>query len=411
MLLRIPILRIRMGPISASRVLSMDVIVDCETDCGTAVVAAGVDIKKRSSRASGSKEKWHDTGGMSSSLLTELKGVFPQLSDAALMRRLEMYDYNVERTLESLCDDPPSNVGADVHEHEDVITFGSLILDGKVNQNTPRVSLEMIEIQPNLQLHKDVNNGDCIFYCLYLMLSRLVTFSTSFMSSPKELAAMVRAPVIQYIEDHWTEHSLVADMPWWQIIKFTHHEGIPEWEREEYNGDWGSTAEDSLIGWKKVRDSFYGSEAEMTAFVEMMWNYGIPLVIRVWRKNNDSEELNCSSTMRHPFINTNDCYVGDILHSGQLDSGQAHCQLMRSASFQTVIFVSEEEEEDEKPLKRKRKKKDDDPDYKPPKNTKSKSDEGDDEPYYSSRKYNHRMQKEREKKAMKNRRRHEAPYR
>lgn len=291
-----------------------------------------------------------------SEALAQLKAVWP-FSDAVLKQRLEECEHDVERTMESLCDDPPSDILAGVNDEKDVITFGAFLLDGKVNENTSRMSLT---IEPKSRLHVDVKNGDCVFYCLYLMLSRLVTFSLSTPCSPRELATIVRTPIIQYIEDHWTEHSLVADMPWWQVIKLTHHEGIPEWEKDEYNGDWGFTAEDSLIGWKKVRDDFYGSDAEMTAFVEMMWQYGIPLVIRVWRKT-ELDELVCSSKIHHSLIDPDSCYVGDILHSGKLDSGQAHCQLMRSASFQAAIFVAEEEEK--KPSKRK--KKDDDPDYEP----------------------------------------------
>ena len=315
-----------------------------------------------------------------SDALVQLKAVFP-LSDAVLQQRLEAYGYDVQVTMESLCDDPIANEGTDVlavvNDEKDIITFGSLLLNGKVNENTSRMPLA---IEHKSRLHVDIKNGDCVFYCLYLILTRLVTFSLSAPCSPKELATIVRAPIIQYIEDHWTGHSIIAGMPWWKVIKLTHHEGIPEWEKDEYNGDWGFTAEDSLIGWKKVRDDLYGSDAEMTAFVEMMWQYGIPLAIRVWRKN-DNDELICSSKIKHHFINPDSCYVGDILHSGKLDSGQAHCQLMRSASFQTAIFVAEEEE-DKKPSKRKkkddkkpskRKKKDDDPDYEPNKKQINKS--------------------------------------
>lgn len=351
---------------------------------------------------------------MADECIVQMKAVF-SYSDAVLRQRLIAYGNDVERAMESLCDDPPSDIGADVPK-DVIITFGPL--DGKVNESMSRVSFE---IEPKRQLHADVNNGDCVFYCLYLILSRLVTFPLSPLS-PRELATIVRAPIIQYIEDHWTEHSIVADMPWWQVIKLQHHEGIPEWERDEYNGDWGCTAEDSLKGWKNVRDDFYGSEAEMTAFVEMMWQYDIPLAIRVWRKNGINE-LACSSRIHYPLMNADACYVGDILHTGKLDSGQAHCQLMRSGSFQRTIFVAEEEEEEEKSSKRK--KKDDDPDYEPSKKLKKKaepptrntkketkgdSDSDCDMPVSGRRKMRQRLADEQDKKARSGRRLHENAY-
>jgi hypothetical protein len=290
--------------------------------------------------------------------LSQLKDIFT-CSDEVLRQRLEAYDYNVERAIESMCNDPP-NV------QQDVVTFGCLG-KGTVNVNTPRTS---ITSAPQANIHPDVSNGDCVFFCLYLILSQVISFSSDLnVFSPKDLAAIVRTPIIQFIEDNWFSNSLVSDMPWWQIIKMTHHEGIPDWEREKYNGDWGTTAEEGLAGWKNVRDEFYGSEAEMTAFVELMWQkYGIPIAIRVWRKNG-SDELDRSSTIHCPCVDVNALYVGDILHTGRLDSNRAHCQLMRSGSFQAPIPIPEK---DEKKSTRTRRKIDDDPDYEPPTERKKK---------------------------------------
>jgi hypothetical protein len=285
----------------------------------------------------------------------------------ALRERLGMYNGDVNSCIDSILTNPPEVGHVDVTAGNvpvpPPVLFRTTLVENFMT-NDSIVELDVRTEGPTVaRIHPDlVQNGDCLFYCLGLILLRLyhVSASSVYASFPslsdvvaESLAAQVRTDIFQYIEDHWADISLISRQTWWETMKLAHNVAIPESEKQEHGDeDWGDTADTTLIAWKAKRYDFYGSSVEINAVVEMVWYMDkIPLVIRQWRTEGRQLYKLPSSLMHDIFdANLQSCVIADMLHSGANDTNQAHWQLMNHGSF---LYV--EEEETEGPTTRRRK--------------------------------------------------------
>lgn len=209
-----------------------------------------------------------------------------------------------------------------------------------VRSKAPRLTCysesEVAHAAPPLQptFFAEITNGDCVFFCLWLVLKQLCGSTDN--RAREHMAAEMRAHIFEYIESRWSQRSRIAHATWCDLITLTHNTAVPEeqrnvlWERNE------------LCAWKLKRDAMYGSVPEITAFAELLADNGIHVAIRVWRYHGNDLTMSASIYPR----GASRLYVADLLHTGTMDSADAHMQLMRNASFQTRKRTRERKEPD-----------------------------------------------------------------
>ena len=274
-----------------------------------------------------------------------------------MRERLHLYNGDVPATIESLLENPPPHNVPENVINDSQREYYLQCMGPRMKKDTPLCTTDT-PLKTDV-LDDRVQNGDCAFYCLAQMLFFIYTFVNypSNISSARvaeDIAFMMRSEVFRYIEDHWSD--------WWERMKLQHYDSIPDWEKREHGDvDWGNTPDATRPVWVGKRDEFYGTEVEMSAFADMLWEEDkISLLIRVWREE-DGKHLKLAS-LHHPDADPETCIVADVVHTGQTDTNEAHWQLMNSGSF----WVEDTEGTHEK-KKKKRKKgdEDDDPDYIP----------------------------------------------
>jgi hypothetical protein len=136
-------------------------------------------------------------------------------------------------------------------------------------------------------------------------------------------------------------------MTWCDMVTLCHNTAIAPEERGALTM-WGRGAGERLQAWKLERDDIYGGQPEIAAFVEILASYGgIGLVVRVWRRDSNGEIGDRPSftvsppPIRHGWhrrgfrgeAGNRRVLVADLLHSGAMDSSDAHYALIDSASF------------------------------------------------------------------------------
>jgi hypothetical protein len=180
-------------------------------------------------------------------------------------------------------------------------------------------------------MQKDLKNGDCMFFCCWMILECLGAqrFGSA---SDEEMATFVRSSVFEYIEAKW-EKKGPNDMLWHDLITHAHNVGVTPEETQQY-GLWGSSARDRLASWKLERDSFFGGPTEFLAFVYMAYESNIPLQIRIW-KNLKGVLTRCYE-VEWPTYDTarrDALIVADVKHIGRMDTSKAHMRLIASGAF------------------------------------------------------------------------------
>ena len=140
----------------------------------------------------------------------------------------------------------------------------------------------------------------------------------------------MRTFLFNFIEERWAIASSISGVHWSDMITMSHNTAVTDDELSTY-GSWGITAEAQLAAWKAERDTMYGSPVEVTAFVEWLKEWGIPIAVRVWRRSNNS--LVMSSCIGDAVTESEARIVVDLHHTGRLDTNDAHYKLIRNASF------------------------------------------------------------------------------
>lgn len=194
---------------------------------------------------------------------------------------------------------------------------------------------------PTTQLvHPDLKNGDCVFFTLWKILEMLGVRAPC---KTKALnAAMVRNTLFHYMEQHWFQ-TTPNGIAWHDVVSLAHNTGIPHHEQTEY-GIWSTDPTDRLIAWKNERDSLFGGESELLAFVLYMGEHGVKIKLRVWRPT----ELGL--VLVNTVGSVSGSIYADLLHTGVLDTNKAHMQLLAHGKF---AFAPS----------KKRMRREDDPDY------------------------------------------------
>lgn len=196
----------------------------------------------------------------------------------------------------------------------------------------------------------DIDNGDCVFYCLCQVLNHLSSTPLTTMSR-KTIAGHMRAYVNAFIEHQWSHWSKISSMSWCDLITFSHNTAVTADEQETF-GVWGETDAERLSAWLNERDAMYGGIAEITAFVEMLSDCRVDLVVRIWRKVDQNLVLSTSIAMPQHMGRP---HVADFCHSGEMDTNTAHMRLISNNSF---LYTPRR-------VFGRRSAKDDDPDYEP----------------------------------------------
>ena len=144
----------------------------------------------------------------------------------------------------------------------------------------------------------------------------------------------MRRFIFEYIESNWYNISFVSGMKWNDAITIQHNLCVTEEERLSY-GVWDTDETLRLNSWKKERLEMYGGPTELNALVEFLTTNGVKICIRIWRNYN--RKLILSSAI--PPIDTSEgkeYIVADMVHSGQMDSAEAHMRLLKTSSFATA---------------------------------------------------------------------------
>ena len=174
--------------------------------------------------------------------------------------------------------------------------------------------------------YTSVEDGNCTFDCLSLIWNKLVKYE------PMD-AQKMRHFIFEYIDSNWYNVSSINDMKWSDAITLQHNSCITDEERMLYEV-WPEDEMLRLIAWRRERQTMYGGPTELNAFVEFLTAKGVKICVRLWRSYD--RKLVLSSSI--PPINTEEgteYIVADMVHSGQMDSSNAHMRLLKTSSFAT----------------------------------------------------------------------------
>ena len=266
--------------------------------------------------------------------------------DDVLSDALSQYDGDVERAANYLLDQsvatPVPQAGA--------VDNGALEVELQLQTLAPDMVTTFSSEPPPpslpLTCFPDIDNGDCVYFCMRRILEMLSPVKSR-LSRPL-LATQMRCFIENFLEARWSSFSRIASMTWCDQITMTQNTAVAEEEQSTY-GEWMGTDADRLSSWMRERADMFGGVAEITAFVELLAERGVPLSIRIWRKYGRSVVM--STKIQAPDFSRG--IVADFLHSGEMDSNTAHMRLLSNASFVRPPRT---------PLRRKRRS-DTDPDY------------------------------------------------
>ncbi len=177
-----------------------------------------------------------------------------------------------------------------------------------------------------------IKDGNCLAHAMGLTLSQLCNNIPHTVAEHKELGQEVRSCIYDFMWLNWDRMSLLTSTTWHETVYLAHCVGITEEERLTYN-DWGDTAQDRLDAWMKERENLYFTTSEVLAFCEIMHHMDIYIVFRTWRRvKNRLQQLETVPNLQGGGAGY---IVFDLLHSGVLDSVNAHYELLKSGSYRS----------------------------------------------------------------------------
>ena len=272
--------------------------------------------------------------------------------NTVLIDTLNKYDYDVGRAANYLLDNPVTAAAAPVASTYDHNNLVQTCLDNMTEwTNVVPTFREIADAPPPempLVCFPDIDNGDCVYFCLWQMLHMLVPHATTRSLTKATLGNNMRDYLCQFVQNRWSRISVISNMSWCELVTLSQNTAVSEVETLTY-GSWGTTDHERLSAWITERDQMFGGLVDITALVEILAERDVFLSVRIWRKHNGF--LTLSTTINappgHRYI------IADLLHSGQMDSQAAHMRMLSNASF---ICPAPQP-------RRRRISKDDDPDY------------------------------------------------
>lgn len=247
-----------------------------------------------------------------------------------------MYDHDIERAVNFLLSHQVLDHDAEHFRRDAVRTVPSQMTSNPLHLRFEAMSTTHLRsndqeafLPPRQPVchFPDIDNGDCVYYCLYQILNELSPSTTR--SARTTMAAHMRNYVNDYIESQWSEQSSVACMAWSDLITLSHNTAVTAEERETY-GAWGGLSAERQTAWLNERDGMYGGIPEITAFVEILASHEVNLQVRIWRECDGELVL---STSVQGASSASRSLVADFHHSGEMDTNMAHMRLISSNSF------------------------------------------------------------------------------
>lgn len=262
-------------------------------------------------------------------------GTYDQLRDALLR-----YNGDVNRAANYILT-PPSDPPPSPHRAERPSAASAPILEvlevAILDASRAILMMEADAPTPSLspRYHPDLDNGDCLFHCMWTILATLATPAVAPASNPILVrdgaagAKLLRELICSYIEREWFDVSAISGSTWCEMVTMQHETALSVDEAETH-GSWGHTDESRMEAWKAQRNDMYGSPVEATAFVELLQRRGIPLCVRIWRRDHNRILRIDSIRPRGPSCPS---LVADVHHTGGLDTSRAHYRLVSGSSF------------------------------------------------------------------------------
>lgn len=195
-----------------------------------------------------------------------------------------------------------------------------------------------------LKLETGVKNGDCLPACFTAVLECLHRGCIQ-SRCLEAAAAKLRADLIDWIKQHWTEFPVFnCEMAIHEIMCMAHDLGITAKERADV-GEWGEDPASRLEAYAAQCDRIYFSDAEMLLFSCMMYELsGLVFVFRTWRCTGREQAAGkyISTTPDPAMLERNGIKEGviiDISHTGRVDAATAHYKLLDSGSLKGLTEV------------------------------------------------------------------------
>lgn len=267
-----------------------------------------------------------------------LQTLAPHMSHESLSDLIRHYNGSIEDALSSILEsnDASSAAGDAVSaENAVILPENNMIIDlaksynnAQVNNSNPLIRLNDNYPNTRTATFPSIKDGNCLAHAMGLTLAYIVNKKIPHtVAENKELGQEVRACIYDFMWLNWDRRSILTSTTWHETVYLAHCVGITEEERLTYN-DWGDTAQNRLDAWMQERDNLYLTTSEVLAFCEMMHHMHIYIVFRTWRRvKNRLQQLETV-----PNLQGDGYIVFDLLHSGVLDSAQAHYELLKSGS-------------------------------------------------------------------------------
>ena len=208
------------------------------------------------------------------------------------------------------------------------------VVDGLDAAQAERHATRVADCHPRVDApFAEIKNGDCTFFCLAQILHLLAGRQTVMQQYKAAMAAAMREYVFAFIECQWLQTSAVVGMRWADHITITQNIAVSEQERDMGFEEWGDDDSTRKASWMSERDTTYGGITETAAFVEIMRSRGIPLTVRIWRQDAHGQLMVSARIPEVDLLANSTVHFADILHSGDMDTDQAHMRLLSNECF------------------------------------------------------------------------------
>lgn len=179
-------------------------------------------------------------------------------------------------------------------------------------------------------VYKNVSNGDCLFAALAMGIK---AYENKPITSFVKIAQDMRTLLFDFYDANWNKECIMNRMKWHELVFMTHNAGITEDERRDY-GTWDSNPQTRHLQWLSERDSVYGGQVEILAFVSI-YKY---IKVRIFRRHQ--KQMRLCDEFAVPGVQ-NYIYF-DLLHTGKMDTSNAHWQLLKTSSVPRDFPMTEQ---------------------------------------------------------------------
>ena len=149
----------------------------------------------------------------------------------------------------------------------------------------------------------DIDNGDCVYFCLWQLLHMLMPHATTRSLTKAALGNNMRDYLCQFVQNRWSRISVISNMSWCELVTLSQNTAVSEVETLTY-GSWGTTDAERLSAWITERDQMFGGLVDITALVEILAERDVFLSVRIWRINTMDPSRSARQSTHHRVIDT-----------------------------------------------------------------------------------------------------------